>query len=128
MSTESIPDEVRRFLLTSIPSVPYLEAVLLMRGEPARRWDAYSVAARLYIAEGQALELLQQIQQSGVATRTEDGGFLYEPQGAELRRLIDEMATAYVRDLVGVTAIVHSRLGKRAHQFADAFRWKKDGA
>jgi hypothetical protein len=26
-----------------------------------------------------------------------------------------------------VTGIIHSRIGKRAHQFADAFRWKKDG-
>lgn len=127
MSTEPISDDLRRFILTSIPSVPYLEAVLLLRAEPGREWDAYSVAGRLYIAEAHALELLQLMQQSGLVARTEDGRFLYGPQAPELRNLIEELASAYVRDLVGVTGLIHSRVGKRAHQFADAFRWKKDG-
>ena len=36
----AIPDDVRRFILTSVPSVPYLEAMLLLRGEPQAAWDA----------------------------------------------------------------------------------------
>jgi hypothetical protein len=127
MSTQPIPDDLRRFILTSIPSVPYLEAVLLLRGESMRQWTAHSVAARLYIAEAHALELLQQMQRSGVVALGADAQFLYSPQDAELRTLLDELAAAYVRNLVGVTGIIHSRIGKRAHQFADAFRWKKDG-
>ena len=31
MSKTSVPDEVRRFILTSVPSVPYLEALLLLQ-------------------------------------------------------------------------------------------------
>jgi hypothetical protein len=126
MSNKAVPDEVRRFILTSIPSVPYLEALLLLRSEPARAWDSFNVASRLYVSEAQALELLQGIQQSGSAATTENGGFVFSPRSPELARVIDDLAVTYSHDLVGVTDLIHSRVEKRAHQFAAAFRWKKD--
>ena len=127
MSKIAVPDEVRRFILTSVPSVPYLEALLLLRGEPAHSWNASQVARRLYIGEAQAQELLDALQQSGIAGRAADGGFVYAPGGEELRTLLDTVALTYSQKLVGVTDLIHSRLDKRAQQFADAFRWRKDG-
>lgn len=126
MTTKTVPDEVRRFILTSIPSVPYLEALLLLRADRARAWDSYNVAGRLYIGEAQALELLQEMQESGIVQRNEDGRFVFAPTAPELARVIEELAATYALDLVGVTDLIHSRVGKRAHQFARAFRWKKD--
>lgn len=126
MNKSQVPDEVRRFILTSVPSVPYLEALLLLRANGGQPWDSYRVAARLYIGEGQALELLQALQDARVAGRREDGSFVYAPATEELRALLDALAVTYSHDLMGVTDLIHSRLDKRAHQFADAFRWKKD--
>lgn len=120
-----MPDEVRRFILTSVPSVPFLEALLLLRAEPARAWDSYHVAGRLYIGESQALELLEELAQVGVAARREDG-FAYAPGTPGLRDTVEALAHTYSQDLVGVTDLIHSRVDRRAHQFADAFRWKKD--
>jgi hypothetical protein len=128
MSNKAVPDEVRRFILTSIPSVPYLEALLLLRSEPGRGWDSFNVASRLYIGENQALELLHAMQQSGIAVRTESGSFLFAPKTPELTAVIDDLAVTYSHNLVGVTDLIHSRVEKRAHQFADAFRWKKEGS
>lgn len=127
MSKTAVPDEVRRFILTSVPSVPYLEALLLLRGEPDQGWDASKVARRLYIGEAPAQELLAALQQSGIAGRADDGGFIYAPVGDDLRALLDTVARTYAQNLVGVTDLIHSRLDKRAQQFADAFRWRKDG-
>jgi len=127
MSKTTVPDEVRRFILTSIPSVPYLEALLLLRAERAQPWDSYRLAGRLYIGEGQALDLLQSMQQAGVVARREDGSFAYGPADPGLVGLIDALANTYAQDLVGVTDLIHSRIDKRAQQFADAFRWKKEG-
>jgi hypothetical protein len=121
---DSIPDDVRRFILTSIPSVPYLEAMLLLRESSATEWEPFGVARRLYIGEAQALHLLQSLQQAGVVTRREDGRFVYGPVPQELAVLVERLAVCYARDLVGVTAIVHSRAERRALQFADAFRLK----
>jgi hypothetical protein len=125
MSKTPVPDEVRRFILTSIPSVPYVEALLLLRADAARLWDSHNVASRLYIGENHALELLQALEQAQVAARTGDAAFAYSPATPELRDLIDALANTYSQDLVAVTDLIHSGLDKRAHQFSDAFRWKK---
>jgi hypothetical protein len=121
-----VPDEVRRFILTSVPSVPYLEALLLLRAETARSWDTFAVASRLYVAEGQAAELLEQLAGSGVARRQEDGRYAYVPSTPALAGVIDALAETYAHDLVGITDLIHSATGRSAHQLAGGFRWRKD--
>jgi hypothetical protein len=125
MSKTPVPDDVRRFILTSVPSVPFLEALLLLRAERHARWEPLGLARRLYIAEAQALELLQALQEAGVATRDEQSLFRYQPATDTLRDLLDVLAATYAANLVQVTDLIHSRLDKRAMQFADAFRFKK---
>ena len=126
MTKHAVPDEVRRFILTSVPSVPFLEALLLLRSQPSRAWSPQAVAGRLYIAEKHAQELLEAMQQAGMAAPDEKSAFRFSPRAPELARIIDELALTYTHDLLGVTDLIHSRVEKRAQQFADAFRWKKD--
>lgn len=54
-----IPDDVRRFVLTSIPSVPFLEAALLFHRSPQTERTHIEVAHSLYLPEQKAAELLQ---------------------------------------------------------------------
>ena len=129
MRRAAVPDDIRRFILTSVPSVPYLEAILLLRAEPDVGWDVRRLAARLYTPERQAAELLTALAEAGIAQGEEQGEaalFRYAPATAELRERIDGLAQAYSANLVGVTDLVHSRIDKRAQQFADAFRLRKD--
>lgn len=126
MKYPDLPDHVRRFLLTSVPSVPYLEAVLLLRGQRAP-WTAAAVARRLYLRDEVAAELLAALQTTGVARAEGDGpSFVYSPATPELASMLDDVARAYASNLVAVTDLIHSRLDRRAQQFADAFRWRKD--
>jgi hypothetical protein len=129
MTRGDLPDEVRRFILTSIPSIPYLEALLLLHagGEPAG-WDASRVARRLYVADKQAGELLTALAAAGIASADASaaGVYHYRPATAELSERVNSLAAAYATNLLAVTDLVHSRLDKRAHQFADAFRLRKD--
>lgn len=126
MRQGELPAEIRRFILTSIPSVPYLEAVLLLRGEPDQDWDARRLARRLYVGEAQGEALLQALQAAGVAACTQDPqSFRYAPS-AQLAAMIDALAQAYAADLMTVTDLIHSRLDKRAQQFAEAFRFRKE--
>ncbi|MBA2960979.1 MULTISPECIES: hypothetical protein [Ramlibacter] len=126
MTKPPVPDDVRRFLLTSVPSVPYLEALLLMRADPETAWDAFRVAGRLYIPESHALEMLRALEAANFVVRTSEGHFCFRPATPEMRSVIDTVATTYASNLVGVTELIHSRIDKRALQFADAFRWKKE--
>ena len=129
MSRAELSDDIRRFILTSVASVPYLEAILLLRTDPGVAWDVRRLAARLYVADREAAEVLASLAAAGIA-RSEDQGdtalFHYAPATVELRERLDALAQAYSANLVGVTDLIHSRTDKRAQQFADAFRLRKD--
>ena len=125
MSDPELPADLRRFILTSIPSVPYLEAVLLLRAEPQQEWDASQLARRLYVPERTGAELLEQLRSSGIGAPAGTAGLHYAPD-PELADLLDRLAQAYATRLVTVTDLIHSRIDRRAQQFADAFRFRKE--
>ena len=127
MAQAPIPEDIRRFVLTSIPSVPHLEALLLLRAEPEQHWDVLQVAQRLYISEKVAAGLLDDLCRSAMFTRGEAPGlaYRYAPTSDSLRDTIDALADLYGRRLVDITNLIHSKLDRKAQQFADAFLWRK---
>jgi hypothetical protein len=129
MDNSSIPEDIRRFVLTSIPSVPFLEALLLMHADPSRQWSADTLARRLYVREKVAGALLDDLCRSGMAVRCDPpagDAYSYRPDGEALRERIDRLADLYATHLVEVTLLIHSSLDRKAQQFADAFKWRKD--
>jgi hypothetical protein len=52
--------------------------------------------------------------------------YQYRPSSDALRARIDQLAELYARHLVDVTLLIHSSLDRKAQQFADAFKWRKD--
>lgn len=116
--------------------MPYLEALLLLRSEPSAIWTGERLAKRLYIANKQAEELLFQLNEAGIAAMTaaqsnpdageRPDGFHYSPASAALTNLIDELAVLYSTELLEITHLIHSKLDRKAQQFADAFKLRKD--
>lgn len=130
MSTSPIPEDIRRFVLSSIPTVPHLEALLLLRSGGADAWSAADLAGRLYVSEKAAAALLLALCRDGMcALRPDAGGtprYHYQPASPHLGATIDQLAALYGRELLAVTHLIHSRLERKAQQFADAFKWRKD--
>lgn len=132
--TAALTDDVRRFLLASVSSIPYLEALLLLRSQPGTQWSVRQVAQRLYVSEKKAHELLSELEAAGVVGRflPDVPQFRYQPATQELRRMLDGLAEVYAHHLVEVTHLIHSKTDKRdkwdkrAQNFADAFRWRKE--
>lgn len=98
MAPQPIPDDLRRCVLTSIASLPHLEALLLLRSAKNDLWNSTMLAERLYIGDMQALAAAQ----------------------------IDRLAALYGSHLLEVTYLIHSTHERKAHLFADAFKWRKD--
>lgn len=128
MARAPIPNDVVRFILLGIPSVPYLEAMLLLRSEADHAWDAKQAAQRLYLAESVAQSLLDELASKGVVEIVDQQRRLYRyhPNSNELAHTIDLLAKVYSENLIEVTNLIHSKTNKKAQQFADAFLWKKD--
>lgn len=120
-----ITEDLRRFILTSIASVPHLEALLLLRRENGIDWDVGSLARRIYIAEKTARSLLGDLVEAGfVVTAHEDGStYRYAPSTTEQADLLGRVADAYADNLIEVTNLIH---GRSARLFADAFRIRKE--
>jgi hypothetical protein len=126
MAPEQIPEEIRRFLLTSVPSVPYLEAILVFRSAGARPMTVRELAGRLYLQEKAAFDLVVALRDAGIIAPGQDSdAHRYNAQG-DLAKTLDALAALYARDLIGITRIIHSRTGRMAQQFADAFKLRKD--
>lgn len=126
MTASNIPADVRRFLLGAIPSVPHLEALLLLRAEPALSWSAELLARRLYVDEGAASALLDDLQGRRLLRRGTDGHWHFAPRGAAVADTIDQLAAVYARHVVEVAELIHSTSDRKAQRFADAFRWRKE--
>ena len=129
MDKVPFPEDLRRFVLTSIPSVPFLEALLILRASPAQQWQADTLAQRLYVRERTAQALLEDLCRSGMAAPCAPPQvqcYEYHPASAQLRERIDALADLYARHLVEVTHLIHSSLDRKAQQFADAFKLRKD--
>lgn len=126
MNRDPIPEEVKRFILTSISSVPYLEAMLLLRGNADQSWSAMETAQRLFVSEKTANDLLSALHAAGVLVEFGNAQYRYQPRSDALFQMIDRVADCYSRHLMPVTHLIHSKTDKRAQQFADAFKWRKD--
>lgn len=122
-----IPDDIRRFIVQCIPSVPFLEALLLLREDPDRTWDAAAVAARLYLDPRAADTLLDDLARAHFVTReaSDARACRYAPRTAELAALVDALATVYRHHLIEVSTLIHSKGGRKAALFADALVWRK---
>ncbi|HVI25289.1 MAG TPA: hypothetical protein VM576_03730 [Xanthomonadaceae bacterium] len=124
MTAPHIPDEVRRFLLGVIPSVPHLEALLLLHADPARGWDAIALAGRLYLDPARAAALLADLERAELAVAGDEGHrFACDPA---LAAVVGELARVYARHVVAVAELIHSTPDRRARRFADAFLLRKD--
>ncbi len=129
MTSMPLPDDLRRFILTSVPSVPHLEALLLLRSAPEQDWDSTAVAQRLYVAERVARKLLDDLCTIGALAGTKTHKsvtYRYWPRHPDLAAMIDRVALAYASNLVGIAGLIHSKTDRQAQQFADAFTWRKD--
>lgn len=125
MQRDQLPVEVRRFLLTSVTSVPFVEALLLFREHKGAPLATEDVARRLYIPEAAAAAVVAELANARIVQPAGDAAHRYEPE-ADLADVVELLATYYRSHLVEVTDLIHAKTGRKAQRFADAFKWRKD--
>lgn len=127
MVQSGIPDAVKRFILLFIPSVPYLEALLLLRSKAGHLWDAPEIAPQLYLNISDVQALLDMLVKNGVSNVDKNTGkFHYQPKTQEMALMIDQLAAVYTHHLIEITHLIHAKTNKKAHKFANAFKWEKE--
>jgi hypothetical protein len=123
MTDDIVAADIKEFILAHIDSIAQLEALLLLRADPDKLWDAATTARRLYIGEREGREILARLGAEGLISRERDG-YRYAPV-ADKAALVDRLGEAYARHLIPITNIIHQRPG-RIREFADAFKLKRE--
>jgi hypothetical protein len=130
MEQTNLPDDIKRFILISIESVPHLEAIVLFHREPEIEWDPKMIAQSLFINEKKAAEILVDLYNSGFTVKQKDIPlYQYLPNTPELGTMVGRLAEVYNNNLIEVTLLIHSKINKQAQIFGDSFKWQtgKDG-
>ena len=120
-------EQVDRFILEQIDTVPHLEALLLVWRRRPKTWSVDEMAAQLYISAEQATKILRDLSSRGflLDAGSPSGQFQYAPS-EEQDRLIAEVEIIYSRDLIRISRMIHAKAPSALRDFARAFRFTKE--
>ncbi len=127
MEQVPLPEDVRRFVVERIDTVPHLEALLLLWENRTKSWTEHEVAARVYVVLDVARRILRDLEcQHLVMPAPLPGAYVYDPRWDESGEAMERVATTYRRHLVPIATLIHSKASPGIREFARAFRLKKE--
>lgn len=122
--SDEISEPIKRLIAESIGSVSELEAVLLLRRNKERTWTIAEAAERLYVSDNEAARLFATLVSRGFLAARE-GRYLYAA-APNLDATIGELASAYARNVVAVTNLVHANTAANVLQLAEMSQRRKE--
>lgn len=120
--------DVYDYIFENIDSVPHLEAVILLWNSRPVGWSAEELASRLYVPTERTGEILQDLMRQQLVQQTAGSPprFSYLPHSDEQNEWMIRVDTAYRREIVRISTMLHSKASPSVREFARAFRFKKD--
>jgi transcription initiation factor IIE alpha subunit len=118
-------EEVYRFILNQIDSVPQMEALLLLWESRPKQWTEPEIAARLYVSVDVVRHIMQALYRRRLVIESEKR-YWYESRPGDGDSVVEAAAVTYRRDLVRVSTFIHSKASSAVRDFADAFKFKKE--
>ena len=120
--------QVDRFIVDEIDSVPQLEALLLFWNSRPKSWSCQSMAKALYVSPAVSEDILRNIAHRRLIAEVEgnDGEFALNADSDEKERMLASLDAIYRRELVRISNMIHSKASRAVRDFANAFRLKKE--
>jgi len=117
-------DEVDRFILDQIDSVPHIEALLILWNSRPKAWPVEELAALLYLPQDRTRQILADLEQRSLAISGEVG-CSYNP-ACPRDHLLAALDQTWRHELVRVSNLIHSKASPGVREFARAFRFRKN--
>lgn len=120
--------QVDRFIMDEIDSVPQLEALLLIWNNRPKNWSSKDMAKALYVSPDMAREVLQHLAQRRLIQEVprSSGQYAFLSESKDRDNLLESVDSTYRKELVRVSTMIHSKGSPALRDFARAFRFKKD--
>ncbi|HZP12899.1 MAG TPA: hypothetical protein VFB36_10810 [Nevskiaceae bacterium] len=119
-----MPPDLVQFLHARIDSVPELEALLLMHGNPAVAWDSGALAERLYVSVRESALILAKLARLGLVTAAEGHAFRFDRASGDAAT-VERLAQSYQKHLSMIARIIHDKPALGLREFAQAFTVKR---
>jgi len=120
--------EVYRFLYEKIDTIPHLEALLQVWQSRPRKWNERDLAQRLFVSTQVLRGIMQDLAGLHLVFACQEAGqcwYCYQSQSPRTDALVEAVAETYKRELLRVTAAIHSKASSGAREFGRAFQFKK---
>jgi hypothetical protein len=122
---DSIPDEVRCFILDHIVSVEQMETLLLLRAERHRDWTATQVAMELRTSALSAGNWLTDLERRGLLVGV-GAHYRFAPITNALEVSVEGLSRIYPERRVTVIELIFSKPNDVIRTFAEAFKLRKE--
>lgn len=119
-------EDLNGFIRSTIRSVWALELLLLISRERTRSWTPEDLNRELRGSLGLVSEIIAKFRSAGLIADGGDGSYRYEPQSAELEKLVRELEAAYTARPLAVVRAIVAAPNEKIQTLADAFKVKKD--
>ncbi len=128
MQSGDIPEDVQRFIVDKIDTVPHLEALLLLWESRPKGWTEEEIAVRVYVPVERARAILQDLVRLrlAVAHTASTDVYRYDAAWDESSQTMPRVAETYGRQLVRVATLIHSKASPAVREFARAFQFKNE--
>lgn len=120
--------QVDRFIVDEIDSVPQMEGLLLFWKNRPQVWSCESLAKALYVSPDVSRDILARLAQRRLIVEVEGnrGEFALNADSEEKEHLLSSLDAIYRRELVRISNMIHTKASRGVRDFADAFRLKKE--
>ena len=117
-----------KFIEKQIDSVPHLEALMLLWNSRPVGWTCEELGTRLYLPPEQVGDILRELVRAQLIMelQTRPSKYSYFPRSEEHDELMRQVDSAYRRDLVRISTMIHAKASRSVREFARAFLLKKD--
>ena len=117
-------EEVYRFILNQIDSVPQMEALLLLWENRPKQWSENEIAARLYVGVDVVRNIMQELLRRRLIAASTDSPklFWYETKPGDGDRVIEAVAATYRYTWFARRRLFIPKRLPRCADFAQAFQ------
>lgn len=127
MVSENLPEEILKFLESSIDSVEQLRVLLLLHSDPEREWSTAEITKELRSADSSIEQRLNALYDREVLVRLlEPGRHKFTPSSEEIRKNIQQLEQVNQSKPYRVIDAIYSRRANALDAFVDAFKFKGD--
>lgn len=127
MGQPDLPPDVLDLIARHLDTMEQVEALLLLRRNPDREWQAGEVALEVHTSPEKALAALEILHKHSMVSRSagEPRSYRYSPATPALHTAVENLEVAYNTRPVTLVKALYEYPARPIQSFADSFRLRK---